>query len=1163
MTSPIHTAAMCKFGHTAAIFFYFVMLFSGIIRHNFVSSLSIFYSSPFTTSKAASGAGFGVFSVFCCLTFAWFTSKDEVTNRLSASADYNVSIIEDFVPPKQFTPGQTVKKEEAVVNTGSVDAFVKQTISGVLTVTVEVPTTEIPTDAKKDDYVTLSQKEFGTLEAGSMLAWKPAGDTKNRTGVMIGLGITQDEKENDFTPDATGLYVFRRAVQKTDGTFDDKSYDYVAYYYDKDIDGGTYFKVYALKVDEQKIYTKGDTYPDGTEVPFTNYGELKAEPVYTWTKTVTTTVNKQAMYYEDDGAGGKRLKVVYDGLGAVDATITGNAASSGKAEIYDAYNAYETKNLGETVYNGGAASGTYKSYTVWDGVASGDDGFADNGDGNVTGLTTYDIYNQDINYTDTAKQAHGNLDNFGLDRLTHLQTETSGALTKAVTKAADGTTDEDYWTLQENARTSRRKVNEGRDAAGDLGTYLTDVYNAIGQRATEFTGTSVPTEGSGLFILRKEQNADQVADKFEWYALMISDGNDITVPTYNNAVGEVGEDMTNPPKAFVQFDFADNYNTGKMAFATNSDNSWSEQQKKETMTADNVNEKRFADPGSTIGTTGWTDNWPSADTLNGYGVKWVAVDSPVAAGAELEGEWNNYVYQTRRLVLNLKKQELVKEAIANNTGVLTDTGRSVTEAQVYLEALAEEEARIRVDYENAKTAYETPANEIRTKIKHMNTCQAYVDTANAEYNNTFGLTVDGEDYDAKPNASGATITSVTAAKVANTGEKDTPDENTLEAKLKRIYGVAEKDTSYDYTDHKLSTADYSEYGTAEEKGSYKSTYACPNTPAAHADHISNVGKTPLYTYSVNATKNTVDGDLEKNDTTGVTSFNDTTYTTSAQKNAIRNAPYWKDVVTDQMTKVRKNEADKAYSDYQALLEENALRATTQQMSSNIAAGRDIILYVNLANIATDTDLDGAMDAADRWQYMGDASDTKTATAFDFGYTGILETGETSSILIKSVEFDKGVTQDAFKELKFDIDVALESAQAIYEGQQIKSDAAKESISNIEPSEERYDNCDATVTWVAEGTDPNPAITDNDPQPKDKEVAPTAYTNGSKAIATPVEITPKTVDNGGAEITLNYAVVVDGITYYGENKKNGTPYYALNEDETAVDTTRTFNLAVNP
>ena len=31
-------------------------------------------------------------------TFAWFASKDEVTNRLSAKAEYNTSIVEDFTP---------------------------------------------------------------------------------------------------------------------------------------------------------------------------------------------------------------------------------------------------------------------------------------------------------------------------------------------------------------------------------------------------------------------------------------------------------------------------------------------------------------------------------------------------------------------------------------------------------------------------------------------------------------------------------------------------------------------------------------------------------------------------------------------------------------------------------------------------------------------------------------------------------------------------------------------------------------------------------------------------------------------------------------------------------------------------------------------------------
>lgn len=37
-------------------------------------------------------------------TFAWFSSKDEVTNRLTASADYNVSIVEDFQPPRRLAP---------------------------------------------------------------------------------------------------------------------------------------------------------------------------------------------------------------------------------------------------------------------------------------------------------------------------------------------------------------------------------------------------------------------------------------------------------------------------------------------------------------------------------------------------------------------------------------------------------------------------------------------------------------------------------------------------------------------------------------------------------------------------------------------------------------------------------------------------------------------------------------------------------------------------------------------------------------------------------------------------------------------------------------------------------------------------------------------------
>ena len=58
-------------------------------------------------------------------TFAWFTSQDEVTNRLTASADYGVAIAEDFTPEDEWVPGQTVNKDVSIVNTGNVDAFVR------------------------------------------------------------------------------------------------------------------------------------------------------------------------------------------------------------------------------------------------------------------------------------------------------------------------------------------------------------------------------------------------------------------------------------------------------------------------------------------------------------------------------------------------------------------------------------------------------------------------------------------------------------------------------------------------------------------------------------------------------------------------------------------------------------------------------------------------------------------------------------------------------------------------------------------------------------------------------------------------------------------------------------------------------------------------------
>lgn len=55
-------------------------------------------------------------------TFAWFTSQDEVVNKLSATNNYGVTAVEDFTPPSNWITGQTVDKDVRVTNTGNADS---------------------------------------------------------------------------------------------------------------------------------------------------------------------------------------------------------------------------------------------------------------------------------------------------------------------------------------------------------------------------------------------------------------------------------------------------------------------------------------------------------------------------------------------------------------------------------------------------------------------------------------------------------------------------------------------------------------------------------------------------------------------------------------------------------------------------------------------------------------------------------------------------------------------------------------------------------------------------------------------------------------------------------------------------------------------------------
>lgn len=107
-------------------------------------------------------------------SFAWFTSSDEVVNKLSAQNKYAVTVTESFTPPEQWLPGQTVEKEAGAINTGNIDAFVKLTLSNELVLTT-YGTPEEYNAANTAKYITLTEAEVTSLQAGGQLVYNNGG----------------------------------------------------------------------------------------------------------------------------------------------------------------------------------------------------------------------------------------------------------------------------------------------------------------------------------------------------------------------------------------------------------------------------------------------------------------------------------------------------------------------------------------------------------------------------------------------------------------------------------------------------------------------------------------------------------------------------------------------------------------------------------------------------------------------------------------------------------------------------------------------------------------------------------------------------------------------------------------------------------------------------
>lgn len=212
-------------------------------------------------------------------SFAWFTSHDEVVNKLSAKNEYAVTVTENFTPPEQWIPGQTISKEAGAVNTGNIDAFVKLTLSNSLVLT-KYGTPEAFNGENVANYVELDDKEVKSLQAGGWLVWN------------AGTLVTNKRQGTGFTPTATGLYVFER----DNGTLvTDTKVEYAGYYYDS-----TNSKYYALA----EITPTKDTNTQAI-TDFTAKLQTKKTGTVTPTLAYDSTNNKVVATYNPKQVGGE------------------------------------------------------------------------------------------------------------------------------------------------------------------------------------------------------------------------------------------------------------------------------------------------------------------------------------------------------------------------------------------------------------------------------------------------------------------------------------------------------------------------------------------------------------------------------------------------------------------------------------------------------------------------------------------------------------------------------------------------------------------------------------------------------------------------------------------------------------------------------------------
>lgn len=212
-------------------------------------------------------------------TFAWFTSTDLVTNKLSSTGGLRVVATESFDRPDNWTPEVTVKKEVGALNAGNIDAFVRlglpktqatvTRLSDGATVNFNAINAEALKDAKE-----ITRDEAIALQAGAYLVF-----SKNAL-----VDDSQEQTINSSTlPDKTGLYIFRRKEgTETVNGVTKTTYEYSGYVYDKT--GNKFYLVKAITGEDGKYNSaKYVTETKKSEAPEVDYTKVNSDNFITVT----------------------------------------------------------------------------------------------------------------------------------------------------------------------------------------------------------------------------------------------------------------------------------------------------------------------------------------------------------------------------------------------------------------------------------------------------------------------------------------------------------------------------------------------------------------------------------------------------------------------------------------------------------------------------------------------------------------------------------------------------------------------------------------------------------------------------------------------------------------------------------------------------------------